>query len=183
MTGYASSLADLNGDGTVNLTDAGLLAAIWLADDESPEYVAEYDLTGDGRINNADSDIIAANYGSNGQLCNSYFHFDGLGSVVALADDTGNIVETYQYSVFGDVQIRNANGIERSTSRFANPYMFTARRHDQETGLYYYRARVYNPYIGRFMQTDPIGYGDGINWYAYCSNNPVSTSFLTLQNS
>jgi len=49
-----------------------------------------------------------------------------------------------------------------------NPYMFTGRRFDLETGLYYYRARYYNPYIGRFLQTDPIGYG-----YGYCGNNPI----------
>jgi RHS repeat-associated protein len=55
-----------------------------------------------------------------------------------------------------------------------NPYMFTGRRFDLETGLYYYRARYYNPQIGRFLQTDPIGYSDGINWYNYCSNNPVN---------
>jgi len=52
--------------------------------------------------------------------------------------------------------------------------MFTGRRFDYDTGLYYYRARYYNPYIGRFLQTDPIGYGDGINWYRFCSNNPVN---------
>jgi RHS repeat-associated protein len=55
-----------------------------------------------------------------------------------------------------------------------NPYMFTGRRFDFETGLYYYRARYYNPYIGRFLQTDPIGYDAGINWYLYCHNNPLS---------
>ncbi len=55
-----------------------------------------------------------------------------------------------------------------------NPYMFTGRRFDLETGLYYYRARYYNPYIGRFLQTDPMGYGDGMNWYNYCANNPAS---------
>jgi RHS repeat-associated protein len=52
--------------------------------------------------------------------------------------------------------------------------MFTGRRFDIETGLYYYRARYYNPHIGRFMQTDPVGYADGINWYAYCGNNPLA---------
>jgi RHS repeat-associated protein len=52
--------------------------------------------------------------------------------------------------------------------------MFTGRRFDIETGLYYYRARYYNPHIGRFMQTDPVGYGAGINWYLYCGNNPLS---------
>jgi RHS repeat-associated protein len=51
--------------------------------------------------------------------------------------------------------------------------MFTGRRFDFETGLYYYRARYYNPYIGRFLQTDPVGYDDGLNWYAYCGNNPI----------
>jgi RHS repeat-associated protein len=55
-----------------------------------------------------------------------------------------------------------------------NPYLFTGRRFDLETGLYYYRARYYNPHIGRFLQTDPVGYGDGMNWYNYCGNNPLN---------
>lgn len=52
--------------------------------------------------------------------------------------------------------------------------MFTGRRNDPETGLYYYRARMYSPQLGRFLQTDPIGYADGMNQYQYCGSNPIN---------
>ena len=91
-----------------------------------------------------------------------YYHFDGLGSVVALSDSDGDSCQSYEYSVYGQVAASDPNFL-------ANPYMFTGRRFDIETGLYYYRARYYNPHIGRFMQTDPVGYG-----YGYCGNNPLS---------
>jgi RHS repeat-associated protein len=50
---------------------------------------------------------------------------------------------------------------------------FTGREYDPETGLYYYRARYYDPKIGRFVSQDPIGFLGGNNFYAYVENNPV----------
>jgi len=61
-----------------------------------------------------------------------------------------------------------------SASAKDNPYMFTGRRYDEETGLYYYRARYYKPEIGRFLNPDPIGYYAGLNLYTYCGNNPLN---------
>jgi RHS repeat-associated protein len=64
--------------------------------------------------------------------------------------------------------------VAASDPNHPNPFLFTARRFDSETGLYYYRTRYYSPYIGRFLQTDPAGYTDGMNMYACCRNNPVA---------
>jgi RHS repeat-associated protein len=85
--------------------------------------------------------------------------------VAALSNNNNQIVERYSYDVFGE---------PNTTSSVGNPYMFTGRRLDTETGNYYYRARYYNPDIGRFLQTDPIGYDDGLNMYTGFSNNPTN---------
>jgi len=88
-----------------------------------------------------------------------YYHFDGLGSVIGLSDSSGNLTEEYSYDIFGN--------ITSSLSGVGNSYYFTGRAYDTETGLYYYRARYYSSTIGRFLQTDPIGYYAGMNLYTY----------------
>jgi RHS repeat-associated protein len=87
---------------------------------------------------------------------------------VALTDDEGDTVEVYDYSVYGRVAALDAS--------HPNRFLFTGRRHDKETGLYYYRARYYKPEIGRFLQVDPLGYKAGMNLYRYCGNNPWNMS-------
>jgi RHS repeat-associated protein len=93
-----------------------------------------------------------------------YYHHDALGNVVALSNAAGSTVEIYEYSVFGEVAASDQTN--------PNPFMFTGREFDKETGLYFYRARYYAPEIGRFLQTDPIGYKGGMDLYTYCKNSP-----------
>jgi len=88
-----------------------------------------------------------------------------LGSVTELTDSSQTVVESYKYDAFGKLETPPATG---------NPYTYTSREYDPETGLYFYRARYYDPTIGRFITADPIGFGGGVNFYAYGQNNPVN---------
>ena len=55
-----------------------------------------------------------------------------------------------------------------------NDYLYTGREYDWQTGIYYYRARYYNPELGRFISQDPAGMVDGPNMYVYVKNEPVN---------
>ncbi|MCJ9430029.1 RHS repeat-associated core domain-containing protein [Kordiimonas marina] len=92
----------------------------------------------------------------------NYVHRDGKGNVAAVSNAAGTVTP-FPMSAWGE-------GADASKS----PYKFTARRMDDESGLYYYRNRYYQPELGRFMSRDPIGYGDGLNMYAYVHNDPVN---------
>jgi RHS repeat-associated protein len=102
-----------------------------------------------------------------------YYHQDGLGSVTALTDNGGYIVERYRYDAFGGPTIIAPNGQQLWYSAYDNPFMFAGMQFDDESWLYYCRARYYRPDIGRFLNPDPIGYHDSMNLYTYVMNNPV----------
>jgi len=95
-----------------------------------------------------------------------YYQRDHLGSIRLLTDAAGNIANSYQHDSFGR---RLA-----ASEAVANPFAFTGREFDPESGLYHYRFRAYDPESGRFLQQDPLGFGGGdTNLYAYVFNDPL----------
>jgi len=89
---------------------------------------------------------------------------------VVIFDNRGSIVKDFLYAM----TITDATGTVLGQSALGNRFLFTGRELDAETSLYYYRARYYNPTIGRFLQRDPVGYSAGLNLYSYVDNNPVN---------
>jgi RHS repeat-associated protein len=96
----------------------------------------------------------------------TYYHADGLGSITSLSNASGTVVNSYEYDSFGRLTSRNET--------VSNTIGYTAREDDGQTGLYYYRARYYDPASGRFLTEDPIGFAEGINFFTYVRNNPVN---------
>lgn len=103
-----------------------------------------------------------------------YYHSNSLGSIVALTDTSGSIIEQYSYDVFGKPSIFNGSGSLLSDSAVGNPYLFTGRCFDKESGLQYNRNRYFSYELGRWMTQDPIGYINSMNLYEYSINNPVN---------
>jgi RHS repeat-associated protein len=105
-----------------------------------------------------------------------FYHTDDNYNVTAITDESGAVVERYEYGDFGAVCIYDANGIEIPQSAVGNRYYFTGREYDPETGLYHYRTRYYDAIVGRFISRDMIGiWGDPYesgNPYSYVGNNP-----------
>ena len=102
-----------------------------------------------------------------------YYHKDHLGSILAITDANGTVVERYEYDPYGNVTIFDARGSILQNSTIGNRYMFSGREYDNETGLYYFRARTMCPTLGRFMQADPYLYIDSYNYYTYVDNMPL----------
>ncbi|MBI5893622.1 MAG: RHS repeat protein [Deltaproteobacteria bacterium] len=92
-----------------------------------------------------------------------YYHADTLGSIARMTDQNGNIVQTYKYDSFGNI----------TASSILQPYAYTGREYDKETGFYYLRNRYYDPRIGRFISKRPDRvWGRGCEFVQLCLAKP-----------
>jgi RHS repeat-associated protein len=129
---------------------------------DGQNIIMEYDQTGNITAKythgpNTD-EPLAVQQGTN----TYYYHADGLGSITALSNSSGNIVQTYSYDSFGNMT---------ATGNIRQPFTYTAREYDYATGMYFYRARYYDPKVGRFVTKDPILNPNYDNLKKYGANN------------
>jgi RHS repeat-associated protein len=95
-----------------------------------------------------------------------YYQLDQTGSVIGVWNTSNSKVDSYTYDPFGYTVA--------SSGSFAQPLRWKGREFDAETGLYYMRARYYDPTVGRFISEDPIGIAAGVNPYTFADGDPVN---------
>lgn len=100
-------------------------------------------------------------------------YHDFRGNITCLADLKNQPVETYRYNAFGETTIYNAKGKAIASSEIGNPWQFSSKRCDAESGLVYFGRRYYDASIGRWLTADPAGFVDGPNLYAYLHHRPT----------
>jgi len=102
-----------------------------------------------------------------------YIHTDKQNSVVAISNSSGAVISRRGYGSYGETTPTQLASNDNSPT---HPFGYTGRRWDADLGLYYYRARWYDPELGTFLETDPIGSLDYINLYSYVGLDPMNAT-------
>ena len=150
--------------GRLQTTTAGGATTNFLYDGDA--LIAEYDNAGTilrRYVPGPGQDEPLVWYEGGGTSGRRWLHADDTGSIIAWSDSTGNPQAVYGYGPYGEPGAW-------SGSR----YSYTGQLMIPEARLYNYKARVYDPGIGRFLQTDPSGYASNLNSYAYATNDPIN---------
>lgn len=173
--GYTSENMLVSGPGSVTLSYDPLLRLYQTTGSATTRFaydghslIAEYDGSSSLQrryVHGPGVDEPIVWYEGTGTSDRRWLHADERGSVVAISDSTGNLVGgRNRYDEYGNLQGATITG------RFG----YTGQAWLPELGMWHYRARIYNPALARFMQVDPLGYGDGLNVYAYVSGDPMN---------
>jgi len=123
-------------------------------------------------IDNGNRFVMIENSSVSG-LITRYQHPNHQGSCCLETDENGDVITYEEYHPFGTTSYQATNG---TITAAAKRYRYTGMERDDETGLSYHNARYYIPWLGRWLNCDPIGIGDGVNVYAYCGNEPVKNT-------
>ncbi|MHA3703392.1 RHS repeat-associated core domain-containing protein [Jatrophihabitans sp. YIM 134969] len=165
---------DGDGNRTSKTVGGATTRFVWDAFGDLPQLALERTGGGDlvRRYVNGDGPVAMQTPGAT-----FFFHLDPVGSVDGLTDASGALVASYSYDGFGNVTTSGANPP-------ANPLLFQGQYRDADTGLYYMRARWYDPRSGRFTQRDPLERQigrPGESAYVFAANNPTVNTDPTGQ--
>ncbi|MEG3155148.1 RHS repeat domain-containing protein [Sphingomonas sp. RB1R13] len=133
---------------------------------DGADVIAEYDGSSSllrRYIHGPGVDEPLVQYEGSGMTDRRFLHADERGSIVATSDSSGNMLSVNRYDEYGKPQATNVGR-----------FQYTGQKWIPELGLYDYKARMYAPHLGRFMQSDPMGYGDGPNSYGYTRGDPAN---------
>jgi RHS repeat-associated protein len=111
--------------------------------------------------------------GNTTEVTRAFYHRNALGSVMEITDLNQAVMVSYRYDAYGRVTITRG-GTPQSFDPLGNHWTFTGRFLDEEAGLFYYRARYYDPSTGRFLQRDALGYAASPSLYSYVDSSPLS---------
>ncbi len=162
----ATTTFTYDGDGLrrQTVTAAGTTNFIW----DGQDVLLETDVSNNTQVTYTQTPAVYGNLVSQRRSTTTkYYHFDALGSTLALTGSDESVTDTYKYYAFGKSLT--------STGSTTNPFQYVGNLgyyNEAALALQYLRARYYQPATGRFVSLDPVR--DGVNWYAHVGNGPAS---------